>query len=51
MNRRAIVSLRTYAEIEQERKNRAFVGRMAWYAISAAAAYFAAHLVYAVARG
>lgn len=51
MNRRTIVSLRTYAEIEQERKNRGFVARLAWYGIVAAAAYFAAHLVYAVARG
>jgi hypothetical protein len=50
MNRRTIVSLRTYAEIEQERKNRAFVGRMAWYAISAAAGYFLAHLVVAIVR-
>ena len=51
MNRRTIISLRTYAEMEQERKNRALVGRIAWYGIVAAAAYFAAHLVYAVARG
>jgi len=51
MNRRAIISLRTYAEIERERERRGFVARLAWYGIVAAAAYFAAHLVYAVARG
>jgi hypothetical protein len=50
MNRRTIVSLRTYAEIERERKNRAFGERMAWYAIGAAAAYFLAHIVVAIVR-
>jgi hypothetical protein len=50
MNRKSVISLRTYAEIEQERKHRAFVGRMAWYAISAAAGYFLAHLVFALVR-
>jgi hypothetical protein len=51
MNRRTIVSLRTYAEMERERERRGFVARLAWYGIVAAAAYFAAHLAYAVARG
>jgi hypothetical protein len=50
MNRKPIISLRTYAEMERERERRALVGRMAWYVFVAAAAYFAAHLAYAVAR-
>ena len=50
MNRRTIVSLRTYAEIERERERRGFVARLAWYGIVAAAAYFLAHLVVAIVR-
>jgi hypothetical protein len=51
MNRRTIVSLRTYAEIERERSRKSLAERAAWVFIVAAAAYFAAHLAYAVARG
>jgi len=50
MNRKTIISLRTYAEIERERERRGFVARLAWYGIVAAAAYFAAHLAYALVR-
>lgn len=44
-------SLRTYAEIERERSRKSVAERAAWVFIVAAAAYFAAHLVVAVARG
>jgi hypothetical protein len=50
MNRKTIISLRTYAEMERERERRGFVARLAWYGIVAAAAYFAAHLVVALVR-
>jgi hypothetical protein len=51
MNRRTIISLRTYAEIERERERRGFVARLAWYGITAAAAYFAAHIFAAYILG
>ena len=43
-------SLRTYAEMERERSRKSVAERAAWLFIVAAAAYFTAHLVVAVAR-
>jgi hypothetical protein len=51
MNRKPIISLRTYAEMERERSRKSLAERVAWLFLVAAAAYFAAHLVVAVARG
>ena len=44
-------SLRTYAEMERERSRKSVAERVAWVFIVAAAAYFAAHLAVAAARG
>jgi hypothetical protein len=43
-------SLRTIAEWERERSRKSVAERVAWYGIVAAAAYFAAHLAYALVR-